>query len=266
MTAVVAKQPGPQMPRELRVLVVDDHRIFAEALAARLSADVRFGKVEVAYSAEQALALVHTHRPQVLLLDVGMGETSGIEIIDELTSARHDAVVVMVSGRTGTDEVIRAFSHGARAWIPKETTFGELVHAIEEAMMGRLWLPAALVTPVLSSLLSAPEPDELPRSFVDDLTPRQLEILDLLSNGMSRAEIARHLVLSPHTVRTHVQDILRKAGVHSTLAALAKARHAGYTDHGVHAHGSRPASRSGGRRDGPRDQLARSQGEMVSRS
>ena len=75
---------------------------------------------------------------------------------------------------------------------------------------------------MLKELLGRPARSQAPsRSFIDELTPRQLEVLQCLADGMSRAQIAEHLLLSPHTVRTHVQEVLRKAGVNSTLAALA---------------------------------------------
>lgn len=212
----------------LRALVVDDHRVFAEALAAGLEPDPRFASVDVAFSDGGAQAILSTRCVDLLLLDVNLGSHSGLDLLDRVRSAMPHVVVVVVSGLDDVDEVIFALSRGARAWVPKGTSVDGLLTAIDEAVAGRTWLPPTLLGPVLQSLISHEFQRERAPSFVDSLTPRQFEVLEFLAEGLSRSQIAARLVISPNTVRTHVQDILRKANVHSTLAALALAREDGY--------------------------------------
>ena len=204
--------------------MVHDHRRFAHALAARLGEHPRFEEVSVADSADHALALVKAHQFDVLLLDARLGETSGLDAMRDMLRQRPQLAVVVVSGLEDVEQVIDALAGGARAWVPEDAPLEDLLQAVEDALLHRIWLPRVLLAEVLDVLLSRPAVSRKAPSFVDDLTPRQVEVLQCLAGGMSRAQIADHLVLSPHTVRTHVQEILRKAGVHSTLAALARAR------------------------------------------
>jgi DNA-binding NarL/FixJ family response regulator len=112
--------------------------------------------------------------------------------------------------------------------VSKDVSLDDLLSTIDGAVLGQTLLPAPLLGPVLKELLGRPPKHPPAPSFLNELTPRQLEVLQCLADGMSRAQIADHLLLSPHTVRTHVQEVLRKAGVNSTLAALAKAREVGF--------------------------------------
>lgn len=223
-----ADEPRAASPRGLRLLVVDDHRAFAQALAAGLSASGRFSRIDIAHSAAQADEYLRSAAPDVLLLDVALRSSSGLDLIDGALQRCPELVVLMLSGAGDTEDVVCALERGASAYVPKDVSLSSLLDAVDDALAGRRWLPADLLGPVLDELLSGSRTPSAVPSFVDDLTPRQIEVFDCLGMGMSRTEIAEHLVLSPHTVRTHVQDILRRAEAHSTLSALAIAREAGY--------------------------------------
>lgn len=218
----------------LRTLLVDDHRTFAQALRARLRAHPGFDPVEVAYSGPEALALASALEPDLVLLDAWLGDVAAIPVIRALRAAQPQPVVVMLSGREEPEEIIEALQEGASGWVPKDAAMEDLLGAVAVTLTGRRWLPPALLGPVLELLMSRPAATAQPETFLDELTPRQRDVLDCLTQGMSRSQIAEHLVLSPHTVRTHVQELFRKADVHSTLALLARAREAA-----VHGGGTR---------------------------
>jgi DNA-binding NarL/FixJ family response regulator len=228
------KAPGPrrlvpaQCPPALRVLIADDHRIFAEVLAAGLSIEAGFAAVDVACSPSHARLLLNVYRYDLLLLDPSLDVASWLEILSAVDGERPAPIVVVVSQLEEVEQVIRVLEQDVRAWVSKDSTIDGLLRTIDEAVMGGTSLPATLLGPVLKELLGRPARTQTRRSFLDELTPRQLEVLRCLADGMSRAQIAEHLLLSPHTVRTHVQEVLRKAGVNSTLAALARAREVGY--------------------------------------
>jgi DNA-binding NarL/FixJ family response regulator len=227
-TPVPTCEPAAPPIPDLRVLIADDHRIFAEVLAAGLELGDRFSAIDVACSPSQARLLLHVCRYDVLLLDPSLDVESWLELLRDLVDERSSLVVIVVSQLEDVDQVIRVLAQDVRAWVSKDASFDGLLHAIDEAVLGRISLPATLLGPVLKELLSRPARNEAEPSFINELTPRQLEVLQCLADGMSRAQVADHLRLSPHTVRTHVQDVLRKAGVNSTLAALARAREVGF--------------------------------------
>jgi DNA-binding NarL/FixJ family response regulator len=212
----------------LRVLIADDHRTFAEVLAAGLDIEGRFSAVDVACSPSHARLLLNVYRYDLLLLDPSVDVGSWLELLRTVVSERPTLIVVVVSELEDTQQVIQVLAQDVRAWVSKDISLAGLLHTIDEAVMGRTSLPTTLLGPVLKELLGRPAKSQTKPSFVNELTARQLEVLQCLADGMSRAQIAEHLLLSPHTVRTHVQEVLRKAGVHSTLAALARAREVGY--------------------------------------
>ncbi|MCW2764602.1 MAG: two component transcriptional regulator, LuxR family [Nocardioides sp.] len=212
----------------LRVLIADDHRTFAEVLAAGLGMERRFSAVDVAFSPSHARSLLNVYRHDLLLLDPSPDVGMWLELLRAVVAERPTLIVVVVSELEDVQQVIRVLAQDVRAWVSKDISLDGLLRTIDEAVMGRTSLPTKLLGPVLKELLGRPAKSQIKPSFINELTPRQLEVLQCLADGMSRAQIAEHLLLSPHTVRTHVQEVLRKAGVHSTLAALARAREVGY--------------------------------------
>ncbi|MET0524053.1 MAG: response regulator transcription factor [Nocardioides sp.] len=220
----VLAQPAPV----LRVLIADDHRLFGEVLAAGLALRGRFAAVDVARSPAHARLLLDAYPYDVLLLDPSLDLGSWLDLLGAVVDERPSLIVVVVSQLEDVQQVIQVLARDVRAWVTKDISLDGLLHAIDEAMMGRPSLPATLLGPVLEELLNRPARNWTEPSFLGELTPRQLEVLRCLADGMSRPQIAAHLLLSPHTVRTHIQEVLRKAGVNSTLAALAKARGLGY--------------------------------------
>jgi DNA-binding NarL/FixJ family response regulator len=226
---IAQEEPVLALPTPLlRVLVADDHRIFGEVLAAGLALQGRFSAVDVARSPAHARLLLDVYPYEVLLLDPSLDLGAWLDLLSAVAGGRPALIVVVVSQLDDVQQVIQVLARDVRVWVTKDTTLDDLLRTIDEAMMGRATLPAKLLGPVLEELLGRPARSRTETSFLSELTPRQLEVLRCLAEGMSRAQIATHLLLSPHTVRTHIQEVLRKAGVNSTLAALAKARGAGY--------------------------------------
>jgi DNA-binding NarL/FixJ family response regulator len=210
--------------RPLEVLLVDDHRIFAEVLALRLEAESVVSRVERATTLRAARVLLSGWRPDLVLLDFHLGRESGVDLVREL--APDGPAVIMVSGDGDAGGIIDAFEAGAQGWVPKCSPVAMLLAATEVVADGNLFLPPALLRPVLHQLLRDHRADTQP-CLLDDVTPRELEVLRCLVAGMSRAEVASRLFLSTNTVRTHVQNLLRRAEMHSTLTLVAAARDLG---------------------------------------
>jgi DNA-binding NarL/FixJ family response regulator len=205
----------------ISVLVVDDHRVFADALQARLSREPDLDPVKVAYDTAQARAELGETRPAVVILDVVLADGDGVDLLSDVRTLSPNSRVVMLSAVESVEPVVRALAQGARAWLPKTVDTDHLVRVIRGVHHGEAWLSPKLLGRVLTALVNrsvAPPPDPLA-----GLTPREREVLQCLVDGLSRPEIAVRLRLSGNTVRTHTQNLIAKLGTHSTLESVAVA-------------------------------------------
>lgn len=216
-------QPTPP----IRVLIVDDHMLFAEALAARLGREPDLVILPLAGDVRHALALADTERPTVVLLDMVLGRESGLDLLDKLRERHPGVRVVMLTAVSGVDPIVQAVRHGAVGWVPK-TEGAELVaRAVRSAARRGGWLPPELLGDVLRKLVSEPPEPVRGNHLLAELTPRELEVLQCMVDGLNRAEIAERLGLSANTVRTHTQNLLAKLDTHSALEAITLAMRAG---------------------------------------
>lgn len=210
----------------MHVLLVDDHRLLADVLAVRL-AELPDVTVDVAHDVLSALIAIRRRGPDVILLDYHLGDEDGRALMREAALLGPLPPVLMLSAGARPDEVVDALAAGAGGWIEKGADTVELVQALRSVVNGRAVLPRTLLGPVLSELLRQARRVSSPADFLDTLSPRQADVLRALMSGLDRREIADELVISPNTVRTHVQSLLKVAGVHSTLELVALVRRVG---------------------------------------
>lgn len=241
--------------QRIRVLVVDDHRIFAESLAAALAAEVDICVVAVG-SGHAALRTLERAaadgRPfDVLLADADLGSGAppplaavpaqmppgrggtprgaldGIALASAVRSAHPALRTVVLAERDDPRRAAAALQAGAGGWVAKDCSLSRLLVVIRGVLREETHLPPALLTGVLRELTAARRHRTESERLVESLTPREREVLRCMVAGLGRKAVAERLFLSPHTVRTHMQNVLGKLGVHSTLAAVALARRAG---------------------------------------
>lgn len=180
----------------VRVLIVDDHPLVREGLRARLGEVPGLAVVGEAGDAAAALDAVEQARPDLVLMDVGMKQTNGIELTAQLL-ARHPGLrVLMLSMYDSPETVSRSLAAGARGYVLKEAAGEEIVQAIEAVAAGRTFLGTGLA--------ERAAPEHTPMS------PRECEILDCLADGMASKQIATQLGMSVRTVETHRHNIRRK--------------------------------------------------------
>lgn len=206
---------------DISVLIVDDHALFADALQARLSREADLRPVTVAYGAAAAAERAAASRPAVVILDVALGDGSGLDLIGTLRASSPGSSCVMLTAVESVDDMVSALTRGARAWLPKTIDIHHLVRVVRGVHQGEAWVAPDLLGPVLTKLSASeavPRPDPLA-----GLSPREREVLQCMVDGMSRAEIADRLGVSGNTVRTHAQNLIAKLGVHSTLESVAVA-------------------------------------------
>lgn len=210
-----------------RVLIVDDHALFAEALAARLGREPDLVILPVAADARRALALTATERPDVAVLDMALGAESGLDVLDRLQERHPDVRVVMLTALSDVGAMVEAIRRGAVGWLPKTESAEHVARVVRSAARRGGWIPPELLGEVLRRLRAdEPEPNGDAR-LLATLTPREREVLQCMVDGLGRAEIAERLGLSANTVRTHTQNLLAKLETHSALEAITLAMRAG---------------------------------------
>jgi DNA-binding NarL/FixJ family response regulator len=199
----------------MRVLIVDDHALFSEALGPLLAQN-GLEVLGVAGSGAEALEAVRSQSPEVVLVDLGLPDMTGLElgreILEEKPGTKVLAVTGMDHGRLARD-VLRAGFHG---FLTKDTPLPQFIKSVKAVSEGQV-----INLPRREAVRSVVGDEEQRDAalLAGQLTPRQLEVLEILVRGGSNAQIARELGLSPNTVRTHVQTILTKLQVRSRLEA-----------------------------------------------
>lgn len=174
-------------------------------------------------SASEVLACIHNHAPHVALIDVVLENGDGLETAETVVRESPETRVIVLSATDDDHKAIRALRAGARGYLRKDIELDALPRAVNGVMAGEAAISRRLSMRVLEELRKTPAMGPGIRPTVSELTPREWQVLDLLTTGASTADIAVDLVLSPETVLTHVKNILKKLGVHSRRDAIKQA-------------------------------------------
>ncbi|MGH3251299.1 MAG: response regulator transcription factor [Trebonia sp.] len=208
----------------IRVLIVDKNLAFRDALATRLQTEPGLAVLAKAHSAEFASSVLVGRSADAILLDADLPDHSAIDFCSEMMLRPDLPRIVMLSAGSEPEQIVAAVRAGAAAWVRKDESIDHLLSVICGVVRGETWLPPRELGVVLHLLIE----DQDHRRDSDDLlavlTPRERDVLFLLVEGAGRNEVARQLQLSANTVRTHLQSLMSKFGVHSTLEVVALAR------------------------------------------
>ena len=207
------------------VAIVDDHEVFTQALSVRLGQEPDLRVIASTASASRVHDLVAEHRPDVLLLDIELDTASGLDVCAEILTMVNPPVIVILTCRDDSETAATALRLGASAVVLKLGPIREVIVAIRSVLRGETWVSPGLVTGLVSKLRS--RSGEPARHGVGGLSTREVEVLTLMVEGKRYADIAQHLELSVNTVRTHAQNLQKKLGVHSRVAAIAHGLRAG---------------------------------------
>lgn len=204
----------------ISVLIVDDHRAFGEALAVALDKEDDLEVVVVAVDGESAAEEAEVRQPDVVLVDLQMPGIDGLETSRRIRAVSKETAVVVLTGSDDELALGRAIQAGAHGFLRKTAAVQDLAQAVRAAHRGEPLNGHDEVEFALRRLrrLRARD-DDIDQRF-DRLTPRELQILQLLAESKTPDEIATELAVSRNTLRTHIQNILTKLGVHSKLEAL----------------------------------------------
>ena len=204
------------------IVLAEDHRVVRAGL--RLLLERQDGFAVVAETGDVALTERRTaaHQPRVLVLDVDMPDGSSIPAIPKILASAPETRIVILTHHTDPGMAREALRAGATGFVPKEAAEAELVDAIRAAAAGRTYL-----NPELGARLAAAVPETGPASAPDDLSARELEVLELIALGHTNGEIASRLYLSVRTVESHRAHIQQKTGRGSRAQLVAYAREHG---------------------------------------
>ena len=209
----------------LTVVIIDDHVMFAEGVAAALRATGEVEVAAVAATAEDGDAAVAAHRPHVVLIDYGLPDDDGVALARRLHQQFPEVKLVMVTSLVDERLVLRAVEAGCAGFVTKDRTVDELVAAIRSVADGEALISPTMLNKVLRQIRRRTED-----SVGAGLSEREREVLQYVCDGLTNPAIAARLHVSHNTVRSHVQNILSKLQVHSKLEAAAVATRSGLID------------------------------------
>jgi DNA-binding NarL/FixJ family response regulator len=202
----------------IRLLIIDDHEMVREGLKAMLSTEPDFTIVGDVASAAQAFALIERQPPDVILLDIRLPGTSGIEVCRAVTERYPDIAVIILTTFTDESLVAQSIQAGARGYIVKDIERFDLKRSIRAVARGEAAIDTKAAVAVLEQLRRAPKKSSEPAP--DPLSAQQIVILRLVAQGLPSREIATRLYLSENTVKGYVQEILHRLGVKNRTEAV----------------------------------------------
>jgi DNA-binding NarL/FixJ family response regulator len=199
-----------------RVLLADSQPLLNEALAALLSRDGRHQVVAQATSAAEVTRAAASHRPDLALLDAAMALGEKPPLLAGLCQAHPELKPLVLADQVSLELTLASVRAGAVGVLPKTATAATILRSLQAAADGEGVVPRALLPQLLGRLATGPDPADTPAAR---LSGREREVLALLGRGWDNHRIGQALFISPNTVRTHVQNILDKLGMHSKLEA-----------------------------------------------
>jgi DNA-binding NarL/FixJ family response regulator len=202
----------------VRVLVVDDHPVVRTGLRGMLAADPAIEVIGEAGSGEEALALVERHRPDVILMDLRMPGMDGVAATTRIAAGYPSVRVLVVTTYDTDTDILRAVEAGATGYLLKDTPRDQLTAAVHAASRGE----TVLAPPVAAKLVT-----RMRAPATENLTPREIEVLGAVSEGLTNAEIGRRLFIGEATVKTHLLRVFTKLGVDDRTAAVTVAMQRG---------------------------------------
>ena len=199
----------------IRVLVADDHPVVRDGIIANLKPQGDMTVVAEAGDGIQALALIKEHLPDVVMPDLRMPVMDGLEVLVELMALKLPGKVIVMTTFESQEDVHRSMKAGARGYLLKDSSQEEILEAIRRVALGETYLPARIVQKVAEGLRKP------------ELSPREMEVLQCVTDGKSNKEIGVQLFISEGTVKTHVKSLLEKLSVVGRTAAIREAVHRG---------------------------------------
>ena len=216
--------------RVIRVMIVEDHQVLADGLELALGRSPDVEVVGSAGTVTDAVELAYQQQPDVILMDFHLPDGTGAEAATRIRAELPRVAVVVLSADTGDEAMLAAIQAGASGYLVKSEAVAKVVAAVRKAAEGEMLIPAATLAGLLARQHQRAHQQAERQRLLGQLTPREVEILKLMAEGLDNYDIADKLVIGYTTVRGHVQNVLEKLGAHSKLEAVARAGEYGLLD------------------------------------
>ena len=216
-----------EFKKKSRVLLIDDNYDHLNGIRELLNLEGTFDVVGIATNVTIGLNLIKKYQPDIVLLDMNMPEKDGLQGIMDISKLGLNTKVLALSGYDDADLIFRAMKIGAKGYVLKTMASAQLIYAIEEVLNGKIYLPLALSSRFFEyfqqSFREETERKEASydeENLLDALTPREEEVLQLLTQGITYKGVAEKLFISETTVKTHVNNIFQKLQVKDRTQAV----------------------------------------------
>ena len=210
------------MNKSIRIFIADDNRLLREGLASMLGEIDDITVVGMASSGSQALDQIKQLLPEVALVDIGMPDKDGLDVTQELHKDLPTVKVIILGMPDLTEEIMTCIEAGAAGYVLKESSFEYLVESIRSVHRGESFCSPRMAASLFSRVAELAG-ERIPESSVK-LTPREVEVINKIADGLSNKEIAGQLYIEEQTVKNHVHNILDKLQLHNRLEAVQYAR------------------------------------------
>lgn len=212
--------------KTVRILLVDDHQVLRDGLKSLLESEDDISVVGGAGTAAEAVRLTLEHRPDIVVMDLGLPDASGLDAIHQIRGAGIDCRIVVLSMHTSREFVMQAVEAGCDGYVPKSSAHTSLLQAIRVVQAGERYLHPKAATALVESITDAPTEAEQ----LEQLSDREREVLRLTAMGFTSREIGQKLALSHKTVETYRQRASVKLGLHHRSDLVRFALRAGILD------------------------------------
>jgi DNA-binding NarL/FixJ family response regulator len=213
------------------ILIVDDHPLVREGLVSIIKSGAGYEVVGQAGNARDAVRMVKNLKPDLVLLDLGLPDKSGLELCREIRTISPPTRIMIISMHSKVDYIVQSFQAGATGYMTKESATENLLQGIGRVLNGEYFMDGAVSHNVVEKLMESADVEmKITDAGYETLTLREQEIMALLAEGYSAKEAAEKLFISPKTVENHRTNIMNKLGIHSSLELLRYAVRLGLVD------------------------------------
>jgi DNA-binding NarL/FixJ family response regulator len=208
----------------LKVVLVDDHKLFRDGLRKILDLEPDIRVEAEAGDGEEALAVIHEYLPDIVLFDINMPRVDGLQLAREIRNLKIRTALIAVSAYDDEDSLATLSAEGVLGFVLKSSGRGELIAAIRSVSRGQAYVDPHVAGKLMLNFSKRKNENDL----LADLTPREKEILYWLAQGLNNGEVAKRMVLSEKTVKNHVSHILKKLDIRDRTQAAVMAWRAGF--------------------------------------